>query len=78
MGGVKWVECERLPLSPEPRTPPALQTLVVRGCDMVTDVGMDWLASGCHDLRKLDVTGCHRLTDTGLHAIRYSGISDKR
>ncbi|KAG2996816.1 hypothetical protein PC118_g2249 [Phytophthora cactorum] len=46
-----------------------LQTLILSGCDMVSDVGMDWLASGCNALTYLDVSGCTALTDLSLRAI---------
>ncbi|EGZ15871.1 hypothetical protein PHYSODRAFT_509241 [Phytophthora sojae] len=39
---------------------------------MLSDVGMDWLASGCNALTHLDVSGCVALTDLSLRAISES------
>ncbi|KAL3671593.1 hypothetical protein V7S43_003509 [Phytophthora oleae] len=46
-----------------------LQTLILSGCEMVSDVGMDWLGSGCNALTYLDVSGCAALTDLSMRAI---------
>ncbi|ETM47907.1 hypothetical protein L914_07488 [Phytophthora nicotianae] len=54
-----------------------LQTLILSGCDMVTNVGMDWLASGCNALTYLDVSGCTALTDLSLRAISESMLQLK-
>ena len=34
---------------------PHLEELLLHGCEFVTDVGVSWLAGGCHGVRKLDL-----------------------
>ena len=38
-----------------------LQVLDVTGCEFLTDVGIGWLAGGCHHLTDLNLTGCTKV-----------------
>ncbi|DAZ93353.1 TPA: hypothetical protein N0F65_011879 [Lagenidium giganteum] len=46
-----------------------LQTVVLAGCEMVTDVGLNWLASGATALTHLDLTDCAKLTDLAMRTV---------
>lgn len=47
----------------------SLRSLILNGCEHVTDVGINWLAEGCHSIEVLDLCGCTRLTDAGLRSL---------
>ncbi|CEG36668.1 Leucine rich repeat proteins, some proteins contain F-box [Plasmopara halstedii] len=49
-----------------------LQTLSLSGCNMITDVGINYLASGCNVLTDLDVSGCNALTNCSLRILSES------
>ncbi|CAN0517322.1 unnamed protein product, partial [Ectocarpus sp. 12 AP-2014] len=45
---------------------PALETLVLRGCTKVADLGILGLARGARSLTCLDLAGCTGVTDAGV------------
>lgn len=48
---------------------PALDSLVLRDCVLVTDEGIIRIAVGCRALSRLDLSGCHRVTGVGTAAV---------
>ena len=44
----------------------SLQTLLMSGCDWVTDVGLNWLAQGCPAILELDLAGCQKVCTLSL------------
>ena len=45
---------------------PGLTKLDISGNELITDVGMDWLSSGCHALQDLNIKDLFKVTDAGL------------
>jgi hypothetical protein len=43
-----------------------LKVLKLSGCDYITDVGLNWLATGCHSLEVIDFDGCTKVTLSNL------------
>jgi len=44
----------------------SLSTLILRGCDKITDQGLEYLSQSCHNLVNFSVRGCKLLTDKGI------------
>jgi hypothetical protein len=38
-----------------------LKSLKLSGCDYITDVGINWLTTGCHAIEVLDLDGCNKV-----------------
>lgn len=43
-----------------------LNTLEIRGCPLVSSVGISAIASGCRQLSKLDIKKCHEINDSAM------------
>lgn len=43
-----------------------LNTLEIRGCPLVSSVGISAIAAGCRQLRKLDIKKCCEINDTAM------------
>jgi hypothetical protein len=41
----------------------SLKVLKLSGCDYITDVGLNWLTTGCHVLEVIDLEGCTKVTN---------------
>ena len=46
-----------------------LRKINLKGCDMVTDAGLAWLAAGCKGLEWLDITNCSKVTNGGMRCL---------
>ncbi|KAK6943214.1 Leucine-rich repeat [Dillenia turbinata] len=45
---------------------PRLNTLEIRGCPLVTSLGLTAIAVGCKQLSKLDIKKCYNINDAGM------------
>jgi len=46
----------------------SLRSLILNGCENVTDVGLNWLVEGCHSLEELNLCGCTRVILRHFHS----------
>ncbi|KAL6524072.1 hypothetical protein OROMI_031167 [Orobanche minor] len=56
-----------------------LEALNLRGCNLVTDSGLAFMAQGflCSTLRKLDLAECDQITDQGLMSLKDMGCLEE-
>lgn len=50
----------------------SLRTLRAAGCDGISDVGLNWLTTGCQALEDLDFTSCTKVGSVATHALSWT------